>query len=175
MSKLITQTYKLVECSELLDEFLTQATALGEKLGVVLVQLPPRLAFNSAVAQEFFAALRRRCDAEIVCEPRHASWFTTEADAMLEQLGVSRVAADPSICDAAARPGKWGGLSYWRLHGSPVIYRSSYLNRISYYASQLRQEALAGRQVWCIFDNTASSAGAGDALALAKAVSTEDG
>jgi uncharacterized protein YecE (DUF72 family) len=47
-----------------------------------------------------------------------------------------------------------------------VIYRSSYRDRIAQYAEALRAEGDAGRDVWCIFDNTASSAGAGDALAL---------
>ena len=57
-------------------------------------------------------------------------WFTDEADDLLAGLEVARVAADPAICEAAALPGGWRGLSYWRLHGSPVIYRSSYADRI---------------------------------------------
>jgi uncharacterized protein YecE (DUF72 family) len=86
-----------------------------------------------------------------------------EADALLKELEIARVAADPSICQAAARPGGWRGLDYWRLHGSPVIYRSSYADRILDYAERLRQSRA---ETWCIFDNTASSAGAGNALAL---------
>jgi uncharacterized protein YecE (DUF72 family) len=37
------------------------------------------------------------------------------------------------------------------------------------YAAQLAADQASG-DVWCIFDNTASSAGAGDALALMKAL-----
>ncbi|HET9867282.1 MAG TPA: DUF72 domain-containing protein, partial [Nitrospira sp.] len=88
-----------------------------------------------------------------------------EASLLLDQLGVSRVAADPAVCKAASQP-SGGGLRYWRLHGSPNIYRSSYLDRIPDYAAQLKNEATRGRDVWCIFDNTASSAGTSDALAL---------
>lgn len=87
-------------------------------------------------------------------------------------LKVARVAADPAICDDAGVPGGWRGLSYWRLHGSPVMYRSSYLDRIPAYAERLRREVKDRRPVWCIFDNTASSAGAGDALALMDACAT---
>jgi uncharacterized protein YecE (DUF72 family) len=171
MPKLITHDQKLVGCSDLVDEFVKQAGLLGEKLAVLLVQLPPKLAFERTVATEFFTSLRSMTGAHIACEPRHPSWFASEADQLLEQFAIARVAADPAICDAAARPGRWGCLRYWRLHGSPVTYRSSYADRIDAFASMLRQQVSAGRQVWCIFDNTASSAAAADALALMDAAS----
>lgn len=50
------------------------------------------------------------------------------------------------------------------------MYRSSYADRIGHYAQALRDELEAGREAWCIFDNTASSAATGDALALAEAL-----
>jgi hypothetical protein len=46
------------------------------------------------------------------------------------------------------------------------MYRSSYGDRIAGYAAALEAESDAGRESWCIFDNTASSAATGDALAL---------
>ena len=169
LSKQITHVRKLVDCAGELDEFVEQAQTLGDKLSVLLVQLPPKLAFDLAVAERFFLDLTGRTSARIACEPRHLSWFDGECDDLLNRLGVARVAADPAICEAAARPGGWRGLSYWRLHGSPVIYRSSYGDRVDMYAAQLAADETA-RDVWCIFDNTASSAGAGDALALMKAL-----
>jgi uncharacterized protein YecE (DUF72 family) len=167
--KLITHQRKLVDCEDSIAEFIEQAKTLGDKLAALLVQLPPKLEFDPKVALAFFHSMRRRSDAAIVCEPRHPSWFTDEAGDLLAGAKVARVAADPAICEAASRPGGWRGLSYWRLHGSPVIYRSSYADRIDRYASLLSDDA-AERDVWCIFDNTASSAGAGDALALAEAL-----
>ena len=166
LPKQITHTRKLVDCVTELEEFLQQAQTLGDKLSALLVQLPPKLSFDPAIAGNFFARLVPRAGAAVACEPRHVSWFTAEASRLLDQLGVARVAADPAVCGAASLPGGHAGLSYWRLHGSPNIYRSSYLDRIPYYAAQLRMEAAEGRDVWCIFDNTASSAGASDALAL---------
>ena len=170
MPKLMTHVAKLRGCSELMDQFLREASILSEKLGLLLVQLPPKLAFDKAVVIEFFETVSDRTDVRVVCEPRHKSWFQPEADEALAELRIARVAADPAICDAAARPGPWGDLSYWRLHGSPMMYRSSYSDRIATYASVLRQEALEGREVWCIFDNTASSAGAVDAISLLEAL-----
>lgn len=168
LPKTVTHQAKLVGCGELLDGFFEQADMLGERLAVLLVQLPPKLAFDPKAVSAFFSDLLARTHAAIACEPRNESWFGDEADALLVQLRVARVAADPAICQAAGRPGGWRGLSYWRLHGSPAMYRSSYEDRIEAYASLL-QEELERREVWCIFDNTASSAAMRDALALAEA------
>ena len=170
LPKAITHERKLVDAAGPLDAFLEQAAALGPKLTVLLVQLPPKLAFDDAVAETFFSALASRTQAALVCEPRHPSWFTSQADGLLVRHKVARVAADPAICEGAGHPGGWRETSYWRLHGSPIRYRSSYADRIAHYARALNEEAAAGRDVWCIFDNTASSAAAGDALALMKAL-----
>lgn len=168
LPKAITHQRKLVDCGDHLADFLAQTRGLRGKLAVLLVQLPPKLAFHGGVAESFFAELAGGTAAMIACEPRHPSWFTPEADDMLKRLTVARVAADPAICEGAAAPGGWRGLSYWRLHGSPVIYRSSYGDRIGRYAEMLLHDRAP--EVWCIFDNTASSAGAGDALALLDAL-----
>jgi uncharacterized protein YecE (DUF72 family) len=165
LPKTITHQAKLVGCEPLLDTFLGEAGALGEKLAVLLVQLPPKLAFDADIAGAFFAALGERTSTAVACEPRHPSWFETEVNAFLADRHVARVAADPAIVPAAALPGGWTGLSYFRLHGSPVMYRSSYADRLGAYAAQLRQAGEAG-DAWCMFDNTASSAATGDALAL---------
>lgn len=162
----ITHSKKLLECNEELESFTEQVRILREKLAVILVQLPPKLQFDAAVAEEFFGRLHARCDAAIVCEPRHTSWFSREVNDRLESMRVARVAADPSICPEADRPGRWSGIRYWRLHGSPVMYRSSYQGRLNSYAEELRAASARGEEVWCIFDNTASSAATVDALTL---------
>lgn len=169
LPKQITHRQKLLDCSELLDRFIQEAEVLREKLAVLLVQLPPKLAFDEALAEGFFADLRCRSDAAIACEPRHPSWFGTDAESLLAQLGIARVAADPAICTQAAFAGGRTSLSYTRLHGTPLMYRSSYGDRVRDYAERLENEAAHGEDVWCIFDNTASSAAVGDALALMSA------
>ncbi len=163
--KVITHERGLSGVEQDLDRFLAECGALGDKLGPLLVQLPPKSAFGAQVAPEFFAALRERFAGDVVCEPRHASWFTPEAGELLSSYRVARVAADPARVPEAAEPGGWEGIAYYRLHGSPRVYWSAY--------SEESREALAGLllshcargiPVWCIFDNTASGAAAGDAL-----------
>lgn len=171
--KTITHQAKLVDCGALLDAFLEEASVLGPKLAILLVQLPPKLAWDPDLAQAFFADLHARTAIPIACEPRHPGWFTPEADQQLRSLHVARVAADPARCEGTERPGGWPGLAYWRLHGSPVMYRSSYGDRIADYAAALTSGP-ADRDTWCIFDNTASSAAASDALALIEAVRPRD-
>lgn len=164
MPKTISHERKLVDCDEPLALFLEQVERLGPKLGILLLQLPPKLEFDELTARSFLGLLRSRSDAPLACEPRHPSWFEPSADAALAALQVARVAADPPRHQEGARPGGWRGLSYFRLHGSPVMYRSSYEDRIDGLAEQLQTEAASGRPTWCIFDNTASSAAIGDAL-----------
>lgn len=164
LSKEITHKKRLVDCGEPLAAALAEMEGLGERLAILLVQLPPSLAFDPAVAEPFFAALRAGWDRPVACEPRHPSWFEPEADSLLQDRRVARVAADPARVPAAAEPGGWPGLFYYRLHGSPAMYRSSYDDgRLEALAERL---AAATVPTWCIFDNTASSAATGDALKL---------
>lgn len=164
LPKEITHKRRLESCSEPLAAALAEMAELGPGLDILLVQLPPSLAFEPAVATSFFADLRERWDRHIACEPRHESWFRDEPDALLEKLRIARVAADPAKVPVAAEPGGWRGLSYYRLHGSPAVYRSSYDDgRLEAYSERLGAEA---GPAWCIFDNTASGAATEDALKL---------
>lgn len=165
--KAITHERKLVDCAEASDIFCGQVEALGGKLAVLLVQLPPKLAFDKAVVASFFEHLASSTIAQIVCEPRHPSWFDDDADRLLQTLEIARVAADPALTPSAAIPGGWREFAYWRLHGSPTIYRSAYGDdRLDGYARLVRGESDAAHPAWCIFDNTASFAATQDALGL---------
>lgn len=169
LPKEITHRRRLVDCAEPLAAALAEMAALGAKLDVLLVQLPPSLAFERSVAEPFLADLRGRWDRHIACEPRHPGWFEGDADSLLDELRVARVAADPARVPAAAEPGGWRGLAYFRLHGSPVVYRSSYDDgRLEDYAARIAAET---GPTWCLFDNTASGAATSDALKLQASLS----
>ncbi len=167
LPKTITHQAKLVDVATLIAPFAEEVRQLGSNLALLLVQLPPKLAFDADVVARFFEMLRHALDAAIACEPRHASWFEDSADDLLRDLRVARVAADPALGPVAAVPGGWPGLSYWRLHGSPVMYRSSYDDAaLDAYAAQLKAAIDAGHEAWCMFDNTAASEATGNALSL---------
>ncbi len=161
----ITHERRLRDCREPIARLIDETAGLGEKLAVFLVQLPPTLVYDADTAESFFDALGAATPASIACEPRHRSWFEPAADKLLARKKIARVAADPSPVSAAGLPGGWQGLEYWRLHGSPQIYRSRYsAEALDRYAAHLASGPADAS--WCIFDNTASSAALGNALDL---------
>ena len=161
LPRTITHDRRLVDCADLLARFREEVGGLGGKLGPMLVQLPPSLAFDGGIAAAFFDGLGHD---RVACEPRHASWFTADADALLVAHRVARVAADPARVPEAARPGGWRGLTYARWHGSPAIYRSTYdKDALADHAAIAR--ATAGES-WTIYDNTMVGGATANALAL---------
>lgn len=169
LPKAITHRLKLQACEAEVARFADEVGGLGAKRGPALVQLPPSFGFDPALAAAFFTGLDAALGGPIVCEPRHPSWFEPEADALLTAHRVARVAADPAPVPAAAAPGGWRGLAYFRLHGSPSIYRSGYepAKRASWID---RIRPLADTPVWAIFDNTASGRATSDAVAFAEEI-----
>lgn len=166
LPRTMTHDQRLTRARAPLERFLEESSGLGPRRGALLVQLPPSLAFESRLAGRFFALLRTLYEGPVVCEPRHPTWFTPAGDRLLVTHRVARVAADPAVVPDAARPGGWPGLVYYRLHGSPRTYWSSYDDQVlEALASTLR---VVGLQVetWCIFDNTASGAALANALGL---------
>ncbi len=168
MPREITHRCKLVDATDVLDRFLAEVGALGDRLGPLLVQLAPSLRFDEGVVHGFFASVRKRFDGDVVCEPRHATWFTDDVDALLAGLRVARVAADPAVVPRAGEPGGWLGVVYRRLHGSPRIYYSDYPA-----AFLERMAGLLRSGDWCIFDNTAVGEATGDALDLLRRMSDQ--
>ena len=156
-----------------LDQFATEVIGLGAKLGAVLIQLPPSLTFDPVVAGAFFSVLRSLMDATIVCEPRHPTWFTPEAESLLIEHSIGRVAADPSVVPIAATPGGCKQNLYFRWHGSPRKYYSTYDNRtLIEFAHRVVGAAQAAGTVWCIFDNTAEGAAFANALTFAEMIAS---
>jgi uncharacterized protein YecE (DUF72 family) len=165
--KAITHERQLADCGALLDRFAAEVAGLGDKLGVLLVQLPPKLALEKRVAGRFFRALRQRFDVPVACEPRHASWFTPEINDWLAERRIARVAADPAPVKGAGKPGGWHGLAFYRWHGSPRIYYSDYDDAaLDSLKTRLGEERRRDVPAWCVLDNTASGAALGNALAL---------
>jgi uncharacterized protein YecE (DUF72 family) len=168
--KAITHTANLVNTGGALLEFFEAVGGLGEKLGPVLFQLPPKFAFDEGVAQEFFNTLRELHQGAVVLEPRHASWFSAPVESLLRNFQVARVAADPPKgSELAAQPGGWPGLSYWRLHGSPRNYYTEYDNHwLQGLAKRLQLvESWSGdNESWVIFDNTVLGHATANAVSL---------
>ncbi|MDB5105134.1 MAG: hypothetical protein JWP91_2823 [Fibrobacteres bacterium] len=169
--KTLTHDLRLRAFEAPMDRFLEEATGLGEKLGPLLVQLPPSLKWEEATAGAFLAGLRKRHSGQVALEPRHATWFSKDAGDFLAGFSAARVAADPAAVPEASAPGGWDGFVYRRLHGSPRMYYSAYSpDFLEGLAGTQAREAESG-ETYCIFDNTAERHAIPDAMALIENVS----
>ena len=167
----ITHERRLDGVAEPLTRFVDECGGLGDKLGSLLIQLPPSLKFDAGLVERFLSGWRRTTPAQSVLEPRHASWFTPDAGVMLNAFEIARVAADPAAVPAAAEPGGWPDLTYRRLHGSPTMYQTSYDDgRLEPLARQMARETT---ETWVIFDNTQFAAATTDALKLMALISPQ--
>jgi hypothetical protein len=133
--------------------FLAQTDGLADKRDPLLLQLPPSLSFDGTVVSAFLDEVRRVYDGPMVCEPRHATWFSPRVASLLERYRISRVAADPPPVPNATSPAGWARVAYFRLHGSPRTYWSRYdEDAIAALAATIGRLSTA-EQVWCVFDN----------------------
>lgn len=162
--KLISHEKRLVGAGQEFESFVLSLSVLGPKLGPLVLQVPPKLAYDEATTTAFLDAARGTGAIELVIEPRHETWFRPDAQALLEAYGIARVGADPERAQGALQPGGSRHVTYLRLHGSPRVYFSAYDDT---FIEAIRETlAATDGPAWCIFDNTASGAAAGDALRL---------
>jgi uncharacterized protein YecE (DUF72 family) len=157
----ITHVLRLRDANAALDRFLAEVTNLGEKLGALLVQLPPSLAYSDREARLFLRLFRERFGGRLAWEARHATWFTEEAEALLREFGAAAVAADPAPVEAAAFPGGARDFAYVRLHGSPRMYYSAYSSE---FLRTVAKRVRSFPDAYVVFDNTAEGAAVPNAL-----------
>lgn len=166
MPRTVTHDKRLVDADDELERFAEQIGALGPKLAWVLVQLPPKLEFDAAVAREFFARVGALIPCALACEARHVSWFGDEASEMLARWRITRVTADPPAKGVTAHVPTTDAY-YVRLHGSPRVYYSSYSDEyLAQLAAAMQAHARDVGPAWCIFDNTAGQVAVGNGLEL---------
>src|ERR1700753_2521473 len=67
MPRHITHEKRLKDIDAPLTRFLEECGALEEKLGCILIQLPPSLTFDTKIAQDFFATLRDQFAGSVAC------------------------------------------------------------------------------------------------------------
>ena len=174
-SRYLTHIRRLRDPAEPVARLLTAAGRLGDRLGPILVQLPPTLRADPPLLDtclaEFAAAARKVKLAEprVCVEFRHQSWETEET----RQILTSHNAA---LCwsDRQGRPqgplwrtADWGYLRFhegaaspWPRYGKQAM--STWLDRI-------RQTWPADSDVFAYFNNDQHAAAPADAAALEKA------
>lgn len=167
----ITHASRLADTVNLIEPFLEEVRGLGSKLGCLLVQLPPSAEFDPDVTTRFFESVRARYQGDLFIEPRHKTWFGQVANRLLADEKAGRVGADPAMIPVAAEPGGIAGRVYFRLHGAPQMYYSSYTSSyLDGLAFRIGAHAKSGGTVWCMFDNTIRGAATTNALYLSRKI-----
>jgi uncharacterized protein YecE (DUF72 family) len=169
LSRFFTQESGLRETGETLRASIDGISNLGEKWGVLLVQLPPKLEFEKLVARRFFRELAILTDVRVVVEPRHVSWGSESALDSMEELGLAKARAHPErVSITPEERSRVEPVVYYRLHGAPVVYRSAY-SKSRLEGLSRRLEGLE-RESWVMFDNTTLGLATENALDLGKMV-----
>jgi uncharacterized protein YecE (DUF72 family) len=164
LSRYVTHMKKLNDPEQTLPSFFGQFEELRKKLGPVLIQLPPSLAYHEEKIDTFFRALRNYKGFTYALEPRHASWLQSDAVALMKKHRIAFVIAEsgnrwPSGEFVTAKN------IYLRFHGPDGSYARSYSTRtLQKYADKMLRWQQEGHTVWAFFNND----GNGYALANAR-------
>ncbi|MGA2331418.1 MAG: DUF72 domain-containing protein [Syntrophales bacterium] len=148
-NRYITHIRRLRDAGEALERFFSAAGRLEEKLGPVLFQLPPGLAFHEDTLEEFCDNLEKY-DHPCALEMRHQSWLADRVMKKIEDRGLAFC-----ISDTASRYpyGEFvtADFIYIRLHGSRKLYASDYTeDELQMWAEKIRQWK---KDTYVYFDN----------------------
>lgn len=162
-SRYLTHVRRLRDPEEPLERLRTRATRLGERLGPILYQLPPRWRPNPERLERFLRAIAGERDQ--VIEFRDAAWYQPDLLAMIERYGASLCLHD--MAGSATAPNPVGALVYVRFHGAGERYGGSYSSqRLAAWADRIARWAGEGRSVWAYFNNDLGAHAVTDAARL---------
>ncbi|MGH2429201.1 MAG: DUF72 domain-containing protein [Candidatus Limnocylindria bacterium] len=159
-SRYLTHIKRLREPDEPLARLWTRARRLGDHLGPMLYQLPPRWKRNEERLRAFLeAAPYRSCQA---IEIRDPDWYAPATERLLNRYGVALVLHD---MPGTARGGDpVGPFVYVRFHGSGERYGGAYPpQRLTAWADRLAAWAREGRDGYVYFNNDVGGHAARDA------------
>ena len=163
MSRYLTHIKRLSGPAEPVARFLDRAEALGDRLGPVLLQLPPNLRVD---VDALDATLRRfPRDVRVAVEPRHPSWWTGEVWAALERHGAALCWADRGGRPVAPL-WRTAGFGYLRLHEGRASPRPRYgRTALMSWLKRVRRE-FSDEPVFVYFNNDTGGAAVADAASL---------
>lgn len=165
-SRFITHMKKFIDPAATLHNFIENVQALGEKLGVILFQLPPGWKINPQRLAEFLAVLPDGF--RYAFEFRNETWYTREIYDMLRHYNcafcIYELAGHITPFEVTA------DFVYVRLHGPGGKYQGSYPDEaLQIWADKCRKWAKT-KDVYVYFDNDQEGYAAFNAITLQKMV-----
>lgn len=152
-SRLITHTKRLKEVEEPWKTFVSNARALGAKLGPILLQFPPSFRRERARLAAFLKTAEPS-GMKLVFEFRHETWFTEEIYRLLRRYNAALCIADSP--DYPRRDVVTADFVYFRFHGRTELFASRYSQaELQEEAKIVRQYQRDGLNVFVYFNNDA--------------------
>jgi uncharacterized protein YecE (DUF72 family) len=168
-SRFLTHNKKLKDPENALNNFLPRAEALGEKLGPILFQLPPKWKVNRERLEELLQTLPTYH--RYAFEFREPSWINPEIYDVLRKYNAAfciyELAGFRSPIEVTA------DIVYVRLHGPGDRYQGSYDQKtLAAWAKRIENWAARGKSVFVYFDNDQAGYAAENALTLKRMVAS---
>lgn len=181
LSRFITHRKHLKGVRGSLELFLSRAKYMEEKLGVVLIQLPPSLKFDKSIISKFVEDLHvvsnRTLSTRFALEPRHASWMTEENKEfllpLLKKENIALVfphsAKIPSF--TPTKENITADFIYVRFHGPSEFASSRYgAAKLRPWADRIKNWNKEGHLVFVYFNNDVHGHAVHDARTLVRQV-----
>jgi uncharacterized protein YecE (DUF72 family) len=150
-SRYLTHIRRLKDPEEPVARLMGVARGLGDRLGPILLQLPPTLRADPALLDGCLA--RFPSDVRVAVEPRHESWWTDETRAVLERRGAALCWADRLGRPVTPlwRTADW---AYLRFHEGAAEPWPNYGDRaLTTWARRLAETWTASEDAYVYFNN----------------------
>ena len=160
LNKQITHISKLQVTDEVRQRvtyILDTTQILGDKIGALLIQLPPSFTFDLKHLETFLAFFTQEVRArtfafDVAIEFRNKYWFNDQTYALLQKYNVALVAADSSRYPGVRKV--TADIAYIRMHGPTKLFASSYareqLQELTEYINNIRT---AVKRIYVYFNN----------------------
>ncbi len=154
LSRFITHQKRLKDSGEALERYFDIFDGMGSRLGPVLIQCPPRLAYDKSMISGFFDLLEENYSSyRFAIEIRHKSWIRDDFLDLLRKHKIAFVIAD-SGRRFPYHEAVTSDFVYLRFHGRETLYASDYTDPDLMRAAQKIVNWLGtGREVWVFFNN----------------------
>lgn len=154
LSRFITHQHKLENIEIPLFRFFNVFEGMKNRLGPVLIQLPPGLHYDKTLTCNFFDILNGKYDQyRFAVEVRHNSWINDEFFDILARYRKGFVIAD-SGKRYPSHETVTTDFVYLRFHGREQLYASDYSdNVLSEYAEKITRWLENNKEVWVFFNN----------------------
>jgi uncharacterized protein YecE (DUF72 family) len=163
-SRFLTHIKRLADPEEPVERMMNAAAGLKDKLGPILLQLPPNLKVDAGRLDRCLACFPAHV--RVAVEPRHTSWWTEEIREILERRRAALCWAD-----RLGRPQNplWrtAGWGYLRLHEGRATPRPSY-GEASLRTWARRVKEAAWTDTYVYFNNDPGGAAVRNAIRFAK-------